>query len=116
MKAVFLAICISVSAFNAVASEYASDSYVIDQRDPKYQIAIEHLASAAQALRLAQDELKKAEASHPLPGLDLARMLSQVRPVEETINVVLRPEKKRLRYQELTPDGQFFTTPPRLGD
>jgi rhodanese-related sulfurtransferase len=116
MKAVFLAICISAAAFNAAASEYAGDSYVIDQRDPKYQTAIEHLASAAQALRLAQDELKKAEASHPLPGLDLVRMLSQVRPVEETINVVLRPEKKRLRYQELTPDGQFFTTPPRLGD
>ncbi|MBM5458794.1 hypothetical protein H8F21_14595 [Pseudomonas sp. P66] len=116
MKAIFLAICISTVALSATASEFAGDSYVIDQRDPKYQAAIEHLSSASQALRLAQDELKKAEASHPLPGLDLVRMLSQVRPVEETINVVLSPEVKRLRYQELTPDGQFFTTPPRLGD
>lgn len=116
MKALFLAICIIGAASTAAAADYAGDSYVIDQRDPKYQAAIEHLSSAAQALRLAQDELKKAEASHPLPGLDLVRMLSQVRPVEETINVILRPEQKRLRYQQLTPDGQFFTTPPRLGD
>lgn len=116
MKAVFQFLCISSVAFSAVASEYAGDSYVIDQRDPKYQIALEHLSNAGRSLRLAQDELKKAEASHPLPGLDLVRMLSQVRPVEETINVILRPEQKRLRYQELTPDGQFFTTPPRHGD
>lgn len=116
MKALILAICIVGTATSAVAADYVGDPYVIDQRDPKYQTAIEHLASAAQALRLAQDELKKAEASHPLPGLDLVRMLSQVRPVEETITVILRPEQKRLRYQELTPDGQFFTTPPRLGD
>ncbi|RNF86596.1 hypothetical protein EFK07_19870 [Pseudomonas putida] len=92
-----------------------SDPYVIDQRDPRYQRAIEHLSLAAQNLRMAQDELKKAEASAPLPGLDLVRMLAQVRPVEETINVVLQPEQKRLRYQTVTPDGLFFT-PTRIGD
>lgn len=118
MKAAFLTLCLTtvVAIPPAIAADYAGDSYVIDQRDPKYQVAIEHLARASQALRLAQDELKEAEASHPLPGLDLVRILSQVRPVEETLNVVLRPEQKRLQYQQLTPDGQFFTTPPRFGD
>lgn len=43
-------------------------------------------------------------------------MLSQIKPVEETINVILVPERKRQRYQELTPDGQFFFTPTRIGE
>lgn len=116
MNPFLLALLMLFAASNAAANPYAGDSYVIDQRDPKYQQALEHLASAAQALRLAQEELKQAEASHPLPGLDLVRMLSQLHPVEETIAVILRPEQKRLRYQQLTPDGEFFTPPPRLGD
>lgn len=111
----FLALCISVTALTAGTQAIAADPYVIDQRDPRYQAAVEHLASAAQALRLAQTELKLAEANHPLPGLDLVRMLSEVRPMEETINVILSPERKRLRYQELTPDGQYFT-PTRIGE
>lgn len=115
MKSSFLALCILTGATAATTPVLADDPFVIDQRDPQYQVAMEHLASAAQALSLAQEELKKAEASHPLPGLDLVRMLSQIRPVEETITVVLVPERKRLRYQEITPDGQFFT-PTRIGD
>lgn len=115
MKINFLALCISIAASSATVSVLANDAYVIDQRDPNYQTALEHLSSAAQALRLAQQELKKAEASHPLPGLDLVRMLSQIKPVEETVNVILVPERKRFRYQELTPDGQFFT-PTRFGE
>lgn len=116
MKTQFLALCFSMAAAIAAAPACADDPYVIDQRDPRYQIALEHLSSAAQALSLAQAELKKAEASHPLPGLDLVRMLSQIKPVEETINVILVPERKRQRYQELTPDGQFFFTPTRIGE
>jgi len=115
MKNTFLALCFSVAVFSTATTVLADDRYVIDQRDPHYQTAQEHLSRAAQALRLAQTELKNAEANHPLPGLDLVRMLSQIRPVEETINVILVPEQKRYRYQELTPDGQFFTT-PRIGE
>lgn len=93
---------------------YASD-YAIDQRDPAYQAATEHLANAARALSVAQAELKKAEANHPLPGLDLVRMLSQIKPVEETISVILAPELKRYEYQTVAPDGLFFT-PTRAGE
>lgn len=109
---------IGVGLLAAIAAQQAfaeADPYVIDQRDPRYQRAIEHLSLAAQNLRMAQDELKKAEAMAPLPGLDLVRMLAQVRPVEETINVVLQPEQKRLKYQTVTPDGLFFI-PTRVGD
>lgn len=114
----FHAWALGVGCLLAMTAQHAtadSDPYVIDQRDPRYQRAIEHLSLAAQNLRMAQDELKKAEASAPLPGLDLVRMLSQVRPVEETINVVLQPEQKRLRYHSVTPDGLFFT-PTRVGE
>ena len=116
MKSTLLALCFSISTLFAAFPALADDPYVIDQRDPRYQLAIEHLSNAARALSLAQDELKKAEANHPLPGLDLVRMLSQLRPVEETINVILVPERKRLRYRTLTPDGQFFFTPTRFGE
>src|SRR5690606_16874237 len=102
MKPNLPALCITFAALLASMPALADDPYVIDQRDPRYQVAMEHLSNAARALSLAQDELKKAEASHPLPGLDLVRMLSQLRPVEETINVILVPERKRLRYQTLT--------------
>lgn len=116
MKTHFSALCFSIAATLAAVPACADDPFVIDQRDSRYQVAIEHLSNAAQALSLAQLELKKAEANHPLPGLDLVQMLSQIRPVEETINVILVPERKRVRYRELTPDGQFFFTPTRIGE
>lgn len=93
----------------------ATDSYEIDQRDPRYQIAIAHLADAAKALAVAKKELQLAEANHPLPGLSLVRMLSQIEPVEETLNVILMPERKRYKYQTIQPDGMFFT-PLRVGE
>jgi GH35 family endo-1,4-beta-xylanase len=108
-----LAALLAASALVTGAAHGAE--HVIDQRDRKYQIATEHLANAARALAVAQAELKKAEASHPLPGLDLVRMLSQIKPVEETINVILAPERKRYEFQTITPDGTFFT-PTRAGD
>lgn len=99
----------------ALAGPCAASEYVIDQRDSNYQKATEHLANAQRALAVAQAELKLAEAQHPLPGLDLVRMLSQIKPVEETINVIIWPERKRLEYQTATPDGLFFT-PTRAGE
>lgn len=107
-KATLIALALACNF--AVAGEYA-----IDQRDKQYQIATEHLANAARALAVAQAELKQAEANHPLPGLDLVGMLSQIKPVEDTISVILAPERKRYEYQTITPDGTFFT-PTRAGE
>lgn len=97
-----------------IASANASDN-VIDQRNPKYQKAIEHLSNAAQALAMAKAELQQAEASYPLPGVDLARMQSEIVPMEDTLKVILAPERKRLEYQTITPNGIFFT-PTRVGE
>lgn len=97
-----------------IGSASASD-HVIDQRDKKYQKAIEHLSNAAQALALAKAELQQAEASHPLPGLDLARMQSEIVPMEDTLKVILSPERKRLEYRTIIPNGIFFT-PTRVGE
>lgn len=104
-----------VFGFSPIASVCANDSYAIDQRDPKYQLAIEHVSNAANALTVATEELRRAEASHPLPGLDLIQMMSRIRPVEDTLRVLLVPEQKRQKFQTAEPDGIFFTPYP-VGD
>ncbi len=101
-----------VAAFAAAPFACAYEGHSIDQRNPKYQIAIEHLANAANALAVAQAELKKANEAHPLPGLDVNRMIGTLSPAEETLRVILVPERKRLKYQTATPDGVFFTPTP----
>lgn len=107
---------IAISALVTGANFACAESdYVIDQRDPKFQTAMEHLSSAQTALSVAQAEIKLAKASHPLPGLDVNRMSSALRPVEATLKVLLTPEQKRLKHQTVTPDGLFFT-PTKLGD
>lgn len=101
-----------IALFAALASgdfACAANDYLIDQRDPKYQVAMEHLSNAQTALSVAQAELQKAKASHPLPGLDVRRMSSALSPVEATLQVLLTPEQKRLKHQTVTPDGLYFT-------
>lgn len=100
---------------SASAMSHAADSYVIDQRDESYQIAIEHISNASMALAAAKSELDKAQATYSFPGLDINRMKSSLVPVEETLRVLLVPEQKRLRYQTAIPDGVFFLPTP-VGD
>lgn len=90
-------------------SALAADPYLLDQRDPEYQKSFEHLARASQALSTARKELEKAQAAYQLPGLNLQQMLDQLRPMEDTMTVLLTPEKKRMAHQTLVPDGLFFT-------
>lgn len=104
IKTIALSAAVISADFACAASEYE-----IDQRDPKFQAAMEHLSNAQAALSLAQIELKKAKASHPLPGLDVPRMTSALSPVEATLQVLLTPEQKRLKHQTVKPDGMFFT-------
>lgn len=105
-------LCFALAAAFSATNASAYEGHSIDQRDPKYQVAIEHLANAANALAVAQAELKKAHATHPLPGLDVNRMIGSLSPAEETLRVILVPERKRLKYQTATPDGVFFTPTP----
>ncbi|BAW26811.1 hypothetical protein ACTO5A_23435 [Pseudomonas aeruginosa] len=99
----------------AATSAVAADPYLIDQRDPAYQKSIEHLARAAQALAVARKEMAKAEGAYQLPGLNVQQMQEQLRPLEDTLAVLLAPEKKRMAHQTLVPDGIFFT-PLNSGD
>ncbi|KKN96208.1 hypothetical protein LCGC14_0171380 [marine sediment metagenome] len=89
--------------------------YRIDQRDPQFQKAAEHLAQAAQALARAKRELELSEASYQLPGLNYSQMTDALRPVEETLQVILSPERKRYQHQTIIPDGVFFS-PVTVGD
>lgn len=90
-------------------SALAADPYLIDQRDPAYQKSFEHLARASQALASARKELQQAQAAYQLPGLNTQLMLDHLRPLEDTLTVLLAPEKKRMAHQTLVPDGLFFT-------
>lgn len=92
----------------AMAEQPVQDLHVIDQRDPAYQLSMEHLSRAVHALRMARSELEAAEASHPFYGINIVRMLSELQPIEETLSVLLVPEQKRVRYQTLAPDGLYF--------
>ena len=105
-----LPLCLA-AAFAAIfaGTVQAADPYLLDQRDPQYQKAFEHLARASQALAMARKELSQAQAAYQLPGLNSQLMLEQLRPLEDTLTVLLSPEKKRMAHETLVPDGLFFT-------
>lgn len=105
-----LTLCLAaVSAALFAGTALAADPYLMDQRDPQYQKSFEHLARASQALAMARKELSLAQAAYQLPGLNSQQMLDQLRPMEDTLTVLLSPEKKRMAHQTLVPDGLFFT-------
>lgn len=104
-----LPLCLAALIASSSSMVLADDLYLVDQRNPKYQKSFEHLSRVSQALAVATSELEKAQAAYPLPGLDYTRMRDQLRPLEDTISVLLTPEKKRTAHQNLVPDGVFFT-------
>lgn len=99
----------------STGSALAADPYLLDQRDPQYQSAIEHIANASQALAVARQQLIQAQRAYHLPGLDVQQMLDQMKPMEDTFTVLLNPERKRMAHKTLVPDGVFFT-PIHTGD
>jgi hypothetical protein len=112
MLQIIFAASITVST---ASTALAADPYLLDQRDPAYQQAIEHLSNALQAIALAKQEFAKAETAYQLPGLDVQRMRNQLTPLEDTLTVLLAPEKKRMAHQTLVPDSLFFT-PVKSGE
>jgi len=108
MRALPLCVAAALTAI-ITGSALAANPYLLDQRDPDYQESLEHLARASQALLTARKELEKAQVAYPLPGLNVQQMLEQLVPLEDTLTVLLTPEKKRMAHQTLVPDGLFFT-------
>lgn len=108
MRTLTFCLAAALAALHA-GTALAADPYLLDQRDPQYQKSFEHLARASQALATARKELSQAQAAYQLPGLNSQQMLDQLRPLEDTLTVLLSPEKKRMAHQSLVPDGLFFT-------
>jgi hypothetical protein len=105
-----LPLCVAATfAALSAGSVLADNPYLLDQRSPEYQKSFEHLARASQALAVARKELSEAHAAYQLPGLNTQQMLTQLEPLEDTLTVLLSPEKKRMAHQTLVPDGLFFT-------
>ena len=104
-----------LAAFSVGGAAHASAPHLLDQRDPAYQKAIEHLSRASQALAIAQRELAATQEAYPLPGLNTERMREQLNLLEDTLRVLLSPEKKRMAHETLVPDGLFFI-PVTTGD
>ena len=105
-----LPVCIAATlAVFTISTTQATDPYQLDQRNPAYQKSMEHLAQASQALAIAKLELSKAQAAYQLPGLNTQQMQDQLRPLEDTLAVLISPEKKRMAHQTVVPDGLFFT-------
>lgn len=91
-----------------IALSPSATAGVIDQRDPHYQKGVEHLASARQALAMAMEELRKADAEYAFPGLEIVRMLGAITPINQTLDLIITPEKRRLEIQVLEPDSVYF--------
>lgn len=107
-RALPLRLATALAALITSSIAQAGNPYLLDQRDPQYQRALEHLASAAQALSIARKELSLAQDAYHLPGLNVLQMQEQLVPLEDTLQVLLSPEKKRQAHQTLVPDGLFF--------
>lgn len=99
-------------ATTAAATAVYGNPFVVDQRDPKFQAAQEHLARAAQALSVLQHELALSEEAMQLPGVDYSKLNASLSPLEDTLKVILNPEKKRHAHKTIVPDGIFFTPLP----
>ena len=101
--------------FTCALGAHAEHPHLIDQRNANYQAALEHLARAHQSLAVAKQELASAQASYDPPGLDVDAMRTHITPLEDTLKVLLSPEKKRMAHTTLVPDATFFI-PVRTGD
>lgn len=94
------------------SSVATASPYIVDQRDPNFQAAQEHLARAAQALSVLQNELALSEEAMQLPGVNYSKLNASLAPLEDTLEVILNPEKKRHAHKTIVPDGVFFNPLP----
>lgn len=96
--------------FSALAPSLGGAA-TIDERHPGYQAYILGLADADRAVTAAMRSLEAARASYEIPGVDIEKMVQDLRRIDETLRLVITPEKVRTEYQTLVPDGTYFTAP-----
>ena len=81
------------------------------QQDPRYQVSVEHMSRVSQLLRRALEESAASQKAFPVPGFAYDALQGDLQAVLEGIEPLLIPEKRRLRYQTLVPDGAYFRHP-----
>lgn len=78
------------------------------QRTFEYQVSVERLGRVAQLLRRAQEEARASQSAFPLPGFSYELLQADMQAMLAGIEPALIPEKRRLRYQTLVPEGPYF--------
>lgn len=83
----------------------------VDERDPDYQRSLADIALAHQALATARRALARSRTLQPLPGLAYDRLDADLGTLLDALGRVTTPERQRLRYQTLVPNGPYFVSP-----
>lgn len=83
----------------------------VDERQPGYQAYIQALSDAQRGVLNAISALERAKGAHEVRGIDLDAMLTELRSMEQTLRLVTTPERKRMEFQTLVPDGAYFISP-----
>lgn len=89
----------------------------LDQRNPRYQRAYEHLSRAEQLIANAAREVQAARSLYVVPGFRYDLFLDDLQYLSGQLSPVLMPEHKRLEYETLTPSADYFVPgAPRATD
>jgi hypothetical protein len=78
------------------------------QQDPAYRDSQDHLAHALILLQKAQAEAKASQQSWAFPGFRYDLLEKDLDHVQGQLDILLLPQERRLRYQQLTPDADYF--------
>lgn len=103
------ALVISTSLI-AMATNAADLTNGIDVLSPAYGRSVETIAQADQLLSRAEDSLRKAFALQAYPGMNEEQILTLIELIRTDLSVVLTPERRRMEYQVIVPDGAFIIT------
>lgn len=80
----------------------------IDQRNPLYQRAYEHMSRAQQLIANAAREVQSAQSLYRIPGLRYDLFIDDLSYLGDQLGPVLVPERRRMQYETLTPSDAYF--------
>lgn len=81
---------------------------IIDQRDPRFQMSVEHLSRVVGLIEKARYEAIASARMKALPGFDYASLHSDLNRMQAELSKILLPEERRLKYQKLVPDSVYL--------
>lgn len=80
----------------------------IDEASTAYQVAMDHLAAARQALVEAQRQVVAAEHAAPLPGFDYRQLTAEMDGIARRLEIYLSPRDRADQVFRMEPDGAYF--------